>query len=162
MKVQFLVLLLINISIALAQDTYNWQNYSDMKNVNDISTGTNGAWAASTGGAFHYNAVTGKYITLHKNDGLIGSSLNAVTTDRYGKIWFGGDEGAIDVYDPASDRMKTILDIYNDQEQSNKSINNLESVGDTIYVCTDFGLSLIDSKSYIFYDTFFKYGNFQP
>lgn len=162
MKFQIIVLLLISISILNAQDTYNWQNYTDMKNVNAVSGGDNGEWAASIGGGFFFDGTTGKYITLHKNDGLIGSSLNAVTIDNHGKVWFGGEEGAVDVYNPVSGQMKTILDIYNDQEQSNKSINNLETVGDTIYVCTDFGLSLIDSKSYIFYDTFFKYGNFQP
>ncbi len=162
MKFQIILILLINISILNAQDTYNWQDYTDMKNVNAVSGGGNGAWAASIGGGFFFDGTTGKYITLHKNDGLIGSSLNAVTIDNNGKVWFGGDEGAVDVYNPVSEQMKTILDIYNDQEQSNKSINNLETVGDTIYVCTDFGLSLIDANSYIFYDTFFKYGNFQP
>ncbi len=162
MKFHFLLLLLFGINFLYAQETYNWKNYTDMKNVRSVRSAQSGIWAASSGGGFFYNTVSGEFITLHKNDGLIGSSLNAAAINMDGKIWFGGGEGAIDVYDPSTGQVKTILDIYNDTEQSNKSINNLESIGDTIYACTDFGLSLLDSKSYLFYDTFFKYGNFQP
>jgi ligand-binding sensor domain-containing protein len=162
MKSQTLAIFLINISVLFGQDVYNWQNYTDMKNVSSCQTSDNGLWAATSGGAFFYNFNTGKYLTLHKNDGLVGSSLKSVTVDSEGKIWFGGDEGAINVYLPDSKQIKTILDIYNDKEQSNKSITDLESAGDTIFVCTDFGLSLVDLKNYIFYDTFFKYGTFQP
>ena len=162
MKLQILLFFIISIPFLNAQQTYNWQNYTDMKNVSAFRTSENGLWAATGGGGFFFDAGTGKFLKLHKNDGLIGSSLKAVAIDNRGKIWFGGDEGAIDVYDPGIKQVKTILDIYNDKEQSNRSINNLESSGDTIYACTDFGLSIIDSRNYLFYDTFFKYGNFQP
>ena len=162
MKFQFIVFLLIGISVINAQDTYNWQNYTDMKNVRSVQITENGFWAASGGGGFYYDMVTHTFLKLHKNDGLIGSSLKAVTIDNENKIWFGDDNGAIDVYNPDSKQVKTILDIYNDNEQSNKSINYFEPAGDTIFICTDFGLSLVDSKNYIFFDTFFKYGNFEP
>ncbi len=162
MKFNLLVFTLYSFSILYAQDTFNWQNYTDMKSINAVQAAGNGLWAATGGGGFYYDIGTGKYITLHKNDGLVGSSLKSVTTDKNGKIWFGGIDGDIDVYDPGLKQIKSILDIYNDNEQPNKSINYLDSIGDTIYVCTDFGLSLVDSKNYIFYDTFFKYGNFQP
>ncbi len=162
MKFHFLLLLLFSIHYLYGQETYNWKNYTDMKNVSSVQSAQTGIWAATSGGGFLYNTESGEFLTLHKNDGLIGSSLNAVAINMDGKIWFGGAEGAIDVYDPATGQLKTILDIYNDTEQSNKGINNLESIGDTIFACTDFGLSLLDSKNYLFYDTFFKYGNFQP
>ncbi len=162
MKLHFLFLFLFCLHFLYGQETSNWKNYTDMKNVRSVYSAQNGLWAASTGGGFFYNTQTGEFLTLHKNDGLVGSSLNAAAINEDGKVWFGGEEGAIDVYDPATKQLRTILDIYNDTEQSNRSINDLESIGDTIYACTDFGLSLIDSKSYLFYDTFFKYGNFQP
>ncbi len=162
MKLRILLFFLTGIPLLNAQQTYNWQNYTDMKNISAFRASENGLWAASGGGGFFFDAGTGTFLKLHKNDGLIGSSLNAVAIDNQGKIWFGGEEGAIDVYVPGTKQVKTILDIYNDTEQSNRSINNLESSGDTIYACTDFGLSLLDSRTYLFYDTFFKYGNFQP
>ncbi len=162
MKYHFLLLFFFSIRILYSQETSNWKNYTDMKNVRSVQAFQNEVWAASSGGGFLYNANSDDFLTLHKNDGLIGSSLNAVAVNMDGKVWFGGEEGAIDVYDPSTGQFKTILDIYNNTEQSNRSINNLQSIGDTIYACTDFGLSLIDSKNYLFYDTFFKYGNFQP
>ncbi len=153
---------MLGVNFLFGQKTSNWKNYTDMKNVRAVQAAQNGVWAASGGGGFFYNTVSGEFLTLHKNDGLIGSSLNAAAVNMDGKVWFGGVEGALDVYDPATKKIKTILDIYNNTDQPNKGINNLESIGDTIYASTDFGLSLIDSKSYFFYDTFFKYGNFQP
>jgi ligand-binding sensor domain-containing protein len=162
MKFQILILFLICYTFLTAQQIYNWQNFTDMKNVSSVQGTASGVWAASSGGGFFFNSSTNTFRTLHKTDGLIGSSLTAVTIDSYGKIWFGSDDGTIGVYNPETNQIKTILDIYNNTDQSNKSINDLKSVGDTIYASTDFGVSLIDSKKYIFYDTFFKYGNFQP
>lgn len=163
MKFKFLIsfIILIFFSIINAQEVSNWQNYTDMKNVRSVLGTQNGLWAASSGGGFFYNSQTNNFKTLHKSEGLIGSSINAVTIDTDGKIWFGGDDGTIDVYDPLNDKMKTILDIYNSNNIT-KNINDLTSGGDTIFVSTDFGLSLIDSRNYVFYDTYFKFGNFQP
>jgi ligand-binding sensor domain-containing protein len=163
MKFQILIpfLLIIYITGLNAQEVFNWQNYTDMKNVRSIVGTQNGVWAASAGGGFFYNSSGNSFKKLHKSDGLIGTSLSAVTIDSNGKIWFGGDDGSIDVYNPGTDNIKTILDIYN-SNYITKGINDLISGGDTIFVSSDFGLSLIDSKNYVFYDTYFKFGNFQP
>ncbi len=161
LKVLISFLILILISNINAQEVSNWQNYTDMKNVRSIQGTDNGVWAATSGGGFFYNSETNNFKTLHKSDGLIGSSLSAVVIDTDGKIWFGGDDGTIDVYNPVTDKIKTILDIYNSNNII-KGINDLTSGGDTIFVSTDFGLSLINSRNYFFYDTYFKFGNFQP
>ncbi|HSD62866.1 MAG TPA: two-component regulator propeller domain-containing protein [Ignavibacteriaceae bacterium] len=163
MKFHILIsfLILSFISNLYSQEVSNWQNYTDMKNVRSIQGTVNGFWAATSGGGFFYNSGSDKYKTLHKSDGLIGSSLNAVTIDKYGKIWLGGTNGTIDVYNPTTDKIKSILDIYN-SSNTNKGINELNTIGDTILVSSDFGLSLLDSRNYVFYDTFFKFGDLLP
>lgn len=163
MKFQFIVLLLfISLTAILnAQEVFNWQNYTDMKNVSSIQETGNGVWAASSGGAFFYNTDTKNFTTLHKSDGLFGMDLNAVTIGPGGNIWFGSADGSIDAYNPSANTIKTILDIYS-SGYTTKGINDLESSGDTIFVSSDFGLSLIDAANYVFYDTYFKFGNFQP
>ncbi len=142
-----------------AQQAYDWQNYTDMKNVAAIAASGNQIWAASSGGAFLYNAVSDSFKTFHKTDGLTDNSLTAVTIDKYGKIWFGSSNGAINVFDPSTNSFRAILDIYN-SDQSSKQINELQAAGDTIIASTDFGISLIDPVNLVFYDTFFKFGNF--
>ena len=92
-------------------------------------------------------------------DGFNGIKLTAVTIDNSGKIWFGSENGIIDVYDPGNNTTSSILDIFS-SGRSLKSINQLSVTGDTIIVASDFGISLIDSKSLLFLDTFFKFGSF--
>jgi ligand-binding sensor domain-containing protein len=141
-----------------AQQPTNWMNYTDMKQVNSIQSSENGVWAASGGGGFFYDASSQAYKKLTKTDGLFSTSLTATCIDNYGKIWFGSSSGALNVFDPANNSVRTILDIYN-SDRVNKQINELRVSGDTIFISTEFGLSLMDSKSLVFYDTYYKFGN---
>jgi ligand-binding sensor domain-containing protein len=141
------------------QLAFNWKNYTDMKNVRAIFSTPEGVWAASTGGAFYYNYADSSYIAIHKTDGLVGAALTAVTEDNSGNIWFGSATGVINVLNPKSMEIIPIMDI-SASDKSSKKINELRVVGDTIIVSTDFGVSLINSKTFQFFDTFFKFGSF--
>jgi hypothetical protein len=159
---RFLIYLLIVSAIlfsASAQQFTNWQNYTALKNVSDVSIINNGFWSTANGGVFQYQNSTNQFITLHKSDGLQGSMLTCVTEDNTGRTWFGSVEGIIDIYNINNDNFDVILDIYN-SNQVNKRINDLASSGDTIIVSTDFGVSLINVNNFLFYDTFFKFGTF--
>ncbi len=142
-----------------AQQFINWSNYTALRNVRDVAIISGGFWSASNGGAFQYLSETNQFTTLHKSDGLKGNSLRSVITDGIGRTWFGSSEGIIDIYNSSDNSFNVILDIYN-SSQINKSINDFASTGDTIIVSTDFGVSLINSNSFLFFDTFFKFGSF--
>ncbi len=157
-KIVFFFLLIIPIS-SISPQVSNWRNYTDMKYINDVKVSENGFWAASGGGAFFYNANTDSFKVLSKADGLNGGSLTAITIDSKGNIWFGSANGIIDVYNPQTKNVTSILDIYNNSERTQKQINSLLAIGDTIYAATDFGISLINPDDLTFYDTYFKYGN---
>ena len=60
---------------------------------------------------------------------------------------------------PADNSIKSILDIFN-STYNIKQITDLKSSGDTIFVSTSYGISLINAKSLLFLDTFFKFGSF--
>ncbi len=143
----------------ISQQATNWRNYTNMQNVQAIAATDNGTWAATSGGGFEYLPDNNGFKTLHKSDGLFGINLTAVTVDSFGKVWFGSAEGIIDVYNPADNSVRSILDIYN-SDKSPKQIIELGNSGDTIFVSTSFGISLIDAKNVVFYDTFFKFGSF--
>lgn len=160
-NVRFLSILFLSLFIQqlFGQQFTNFRNYTDMKHVSALQTNSLGVWAASKGGGFFFNSSNSSYTTLHKTDGFNGIKLTAVTIDNSGKIWFGSENGIIDVYNPESNTTSSILDIFN-SGRSLKSINQLSVTGDTIIVASDFGISLIDSKSLLFLDTFFKFGSF--
>lgn len=135
----------------------DWKNYSDMKNIKSVFTSGTQLWAASSGGVFNYNVSSEEYKIFSKAEGLFGTNINDITIDADGKIWFGSSSGLIDVYNPSNNSFNTIRDIFN-SDKTNKGINSFAVKGDTVFVATDFGISLINSKSFFFYDTYFKFG----
>jgi ligand-binding sensor domain-containing protein len=160
MRTLFLFLIVpFFVSTSSPQQFINWQNYTALKNVRDVSITSDGFWSAASGGAFRYNSSANDFITIHKSEGLKGISLTSVTIDNTGKAWFGSLDGIIDIYNTGSNEFNVILDIYN-SNQINKRINDLIVSGDTVIVSSDFGVSLIDANSLLFFDTFFKFGDF--
>jgi hypothetical protein len=160
MRNLFFLLIVSGILInTYAQQFTNWQNYTALNNVSDISIIEDGFWSAASGGAFSYTNSNGQFKTLHKSDGLQGTTLTCVTPDNQGRIWFGSVQGIIDIYNSSEYSFDVILDIAN-SNQNNKRINDIASSGDTIIVSTDFGVSLININNFLFYDTFFKFGTF--
>jgi ligand-binding sensor domain-containing protein len=157
-KLGILFILLLSV-ITLAQQITNWKNYTNMQTVQAVVSAKDEIWAATTGGGFSFSPSGSIFKTLHRTDGLNGINLTAVTVDSFGKIWFGSLEGVIDVYNPADNSVKSILDIYN-SSYIVKQITELKSSGDTIFVSTSYGISLIDAKTLLFLDTFFKFGSF--
>jgi ligand-binding sensor domain-containing protein len=147
------------LSNAKAQQFTNWQNHTNMKVVKDLVISETEIWAATGGGAFIYSFNDKSFKTLHKSEGLKGILLTSVITDLQGKPWFGSADGVIDIYDKSKGSFTVILDIFN-SNQTNKAINNLIISGDTLIASTDFGVSLIDINSFIFFDTFLKFGSF--
>jgi ligand-binding sensor domain-containing protein len=157
-KMIFLFVILISFS-AFPQRVTNWKNYTDMKNVSDVHFSDNEIWAANDGGAFKYSLTDNSFKLLSKADGLQGISLTSITVDNSGNIWFGSSGGVIDIYNDSNESFNVILDIAN-SSQINKRINYINRTSDTVIVSTDFGVSLIDANSFLFFDTFFKFGEF--
>jgi len=153
------VLLLIFTGFTFSQLLNGWKNYTSMNKVSAAIETKSGIWAATEGGAFFFNFSDSSYSTLTKTEGLNGSPISAMAIDSTGNIWFGCQNGIIDVYNPSAKSFKSILDIYNSGRTA-KQINAITIYGDSAFVSTSFGLSLVDTKSYGFYDTYSKFGNF--
>ncbi|RKZ00410.1 MAG: hypothetical protein DRQ13_00490 [Ignavibacteriae bacterium] len=130
-----------------------------MKEVKNVYAFSDGVWAATGGGAFSYSGNGNSFTTLNKAEGLQGIDLTTVASDESGNVWFGSANGIIDIFNPEKNSFRVILDIYN-SNHINKSINDLILSGDTIIVSSDFGVSLIDADDLLFFDTFFKFGDF--
>ena len=147
------------ISTVYTQQITNWKNYSDLRNVSDVVFSNGAIWSATDGGAFKYSLSDSTFKTLTKADGISGLSITSLTNDNNRNIWFGSADGAISIYDTENNSFDVIMDIAN-SNQVNKNINYLKIKSDTIIVSSEFGVSLIDVKNHIFYDTFFKFGSF--
>jgi len=154
----FLICFTVNAQLTIP--TYlSGQNYSSMSKISSAVVTSDGIWAGTEGGAFYFNFKDSSYKTFTKTEGINGSPITATAKDSSGNIWFGSQNGKIDVYNPTTKTFKNIFDVYN-SERTEKTINAIAIYGDTAFVSTSFGLSLINTKSLSFFDTFFKLGNF--
>jgi ligand-binding sensor domain-containing protein len=146
-------------SCLIAQSIGQWKIYSDMKDVKKSVSISGKIWAISDGGAFNFKSDENSFLTLTKAEGLNSQVLSALCVDKNNKIWFGSTEGFINIYDPSTGDINRIMDLYN-TGKSQRQINELVSLNDTIFAATDFGLSLINPANFSFYDSFMKMGSF--
>ncbi len=154
----YLIIISFTCSIS-AQTIGTWKIYSDMKNVSASAFSSTNIWAATSGGAFEFNTSDSTYSVMTKADGFNSQALTSVAVDNQNKIWFGSQEGYLNIFDPSDNSISRIIDIFN-SDKNQKQIHNLFVKGDTIFVSVDFGLLLINTKTLSIYDSFLKLGNF--
>ncbi len=155
---RILLFCFISFSMSLAQTSGIWKNYTDMQNVKEVVLTGENLWAAAGGGVFNFSFATNSYSTFTKSEGLSSHRITAIDIDNSGRVWLGTAEGFINVYDPSTGKIEKIVDIFK-TGKSKKQINDILIRNDTVFVATDFGLSLIDAGSYIFLETVVKFGN---
>ncbi len=151
------IFLIINY-LTIAQTPGIWKNHTNMLDVKETVLTEDGIWAATGGGIYNYGFNTNSFLTFTKSEGLSSHSVTAIAKDNSGKIWIGTAPGYINVYDPSTGNIIKILEIYK-SEKSKKQINDIVIRNDTVFVATDFGLSLIDANSFIFLETIIKFGD---
>lgn len=156
---KILIIFLIAVSSIFSQEIKNWQNYTNMQEVKDISYINGSIWAGTTGGIFSYSETNQSFFKLTKSEGLLSQSITAVSIDSKGEIWFGTSDGFIHVYDPETNTLNTIFDITKTNE-SNKKVNDIQISGDTAYVSTEFGLILFNVTDLSVFDSILKFGDF--
>jgi ligand-binding sensor domain-containing protein len=151
-------------SIALSQNSSiisnEWKSYTDVKDIYSFVFENNKIWAASNGGAFVLDKETNEHTIMTNVTGLNSVNLRSVCIDAKGRVWFGNSNGYIDIYDKTNDTWQHLPDIYLSTVSSKKSINQLYVRGDSVFIATEFGLSVYDTKKNDFQDSYFKFGNF--
>jgi len=133
-----------------------WRNFTSKKDVVDIVLDGTSLWAASTGGMFAFHQ-DGTFETFTNAEGLRSVDLTAIASNGNGKIVTGTLGGFIHIYDAQARSWQYVNDIAS-TNQINKRINDLRVYRDTVLVCTDFGLSLLNLSRLEFGDTYTRFG----
>jgi len=137
----------------------NWKNYTDMSNVVGIVSAGNAVWVGTSGGVLRYNPADTSFQKFTNSEGLTGNDVSAVGLDTHGSVWVGELSGEVDVYTPSTSSWKNISDIAL-SAQTQKMINAFFAHGDTIYICTAFGVSVFSVVKSEFSDTYSNMGSF--
>ena len=139
-----------------------WQNFTSMKDVKGVARSGHSYWAATSGGLFRWDEGTDSYLKLTSAEGLLSIDLTAVAIDMNGDVWGGASTGLIHLYTPSTGLVRTISNIAEFPGPADKQINAVIADGDTVLLCTAFGLSVYRLGRGEFGDTFTSFGSIPP
>jgi len=132
----FWVFLLFSYVIA---DIGDWTTITNKCDIRDIGIFENKIWCATNGGILNYFIPDSTYEEFTNTNGLASIDVTTLEIDGYGNIWFGMNDGHINVYWADSQSWETIDDIV---EYEDHVINDITSLDDSLYVALDIGISL--------------------
>ena len=132
-----------------------WKNFTAMDNVRATARDGSVIWAGGSGGLFVFDEGTEGFKKFTVAEGL---STNDVTAVRFigEDLWVGMSDGAIDILKPGGS-FDHIMDI---RESSiiQKRIRMFSAYGDSIFIGTDFGVSVYRLSRAEFGDTYSNFG----
>ncbi len=153
-----IVLLCLLGSRALYGGVGTWGNFTSMKDVKGIARSGHAYWAATSGGLFRWDEVSDTYLKLTNAEGLLSIDLTAVGIDENGDVWGCASTGMINIYTPSTGVVRTISNIVEFPGPTDKKINEVVTYGDTVLLCSDFGLSVYRLAEGEFGDTYTSFG----
>jgi len=140
-------------NLVLAQ----WKNFTDMKSVRSVFVQGQTVAAATAGGLFLYDIQNGSFSTALNSDGISSNDLTAAFIDTQGRIWVGASDGSLSVRDPGTLVWSTITAIAQ-STHLHKGIERFMRSGDTLFVASQFGISVYRISSADFGDTYAYFG----
>jgi streptogramin lyase len=157
--IRLLFLLLFITTTIYSQQLGTWKNYTSMRNVKIASASEDFLWAATDGGIFSFSRADSSYKLYTKSEGLNSQNVTSIAIDNSGNVWSGTTEGYINIINPFSNEIISILDIA-ESNFPQKAINAIFISGDTCFASTDFGVTAINIPDYAIIESYNKFGNF--
>jgi hypothetical protein len=136
-----------------------WKTYTAKREIRDLTYDRDSKtiWAATAGGMFSYRLSDETFQEFTTSEGLRTIDLTAITVDDRGAIWVGSSNGFLHVYFPSSQTWQYISDIFLFNAPQ-KRINALQVVGDTLFILSDIGVSVVSISKMEFGDTYTRFG----
>jgi ligand-binding sensor domain-containing protein len=149
----FLAFLFLIVYAQSQQHVGQWKSFTDMKSVRSAVLVGNNIWAATGGGVFVYDTASSLFAKFTNIDGLDTNDVLAIAFDGAHNIWVGGAGGWVNVYNINTHQWQTIADIANRTESTHKGIKSFSFKGDTVFIVTEFGVSVFSRSRWEFRDT---------
>jgi len=134
-----------------------WRNHTDMKSIRSVLQTSGLVVCASGGGLYVYDEALNRYDRFTVSEGLTSNDLTSAATDTRGRFWLGASNGAVDVFDPSSRTWQAIPDIK-ESNRSQKLIRGFFAYGDSVFIVSDFGVSVFNTSKWEFADTYASFG----
>lgn len=140
---------------AVAQVPGVWQNFTAMENVRAAARDGAVIWAGTTGGVFTVEIPSRTIRRFTAAEGLSTNDITAI--DVIGStVWIGAADGSVDLRENDG-TMSRIADIR-EAPRPQKRVRTFEGAGDTVFIGTDFGVSVYRRSAGQFGDTYASLG----
>ena len=158
----FFIFLFLAVHVQSQQHVGQWKSFTDMKSVRSAVLVGDSLWAATGGGVFVFDTTSGLFTKFTNIDGLDTNDIHAIAFDGTHYIWVGGAGGWVNVYDMNAHQWQTIADIANTTESAYKGIQGFSFKGDTVFIVSQFGVSVFKRSRWEFGDTYQNLGFISP
>jgi len=158
----FIMLFLLFAPALFAQRVGTWKNYTSFRNASSVAVEAQCAvWVGTDGGLYRFNRENGEIRTFTNIQGLFETRISALTYDsgRDG-LWIGYESGAVSFFALSDERFSTFLELTRVTQFANRTIRKFFVRGDSLYVATDFGLSLFVVSRREFRENYIRFGTF--
>ena len=159
MKKTLLLVIALFPLLQFAQDfSALWKGHFSYNNINSVVKGNNKIYAAAENAVFTYDINTQDIEQITTVNGLSGDNISTIHyNDTYGLLLIGYENGLIEVVLDNDDNVLTVVDILDKVTipASNKRINHFNVFENSVFIATDYGISVFDLERLEFGDTFF-------
>lgn len=158
-KIYIVFLALLSSGWISAQNFENdWKGFFSYVSIKAISEGNGKIYAAAENSLFSYDVATQETNTLSTINGLSGETISSLYySEEFSTLLVGYENGLMDVVVDGEDDIITVVDILEKTAipPDQKTINDFYEYNGSIYISTEFGISIYDLEALEFGDTYF-------
>jgi ligand-binding sensor domain-containing protein len=139
-----------------------WESHTSLAGVRSVvGVGVDAVAASGNGGVFIHHPSSGRIDAATNVDGLASNDLTAVGEDGLGGLWVGSTDGALNHRPAGASSWRTIADIR-ESNRLLKGIQRFVPKGDTLFIVSEFGVSVYRVSRREFGDTYASFGYTTP
>jgi|WetSurMetagenome_2_1015567.scaffolds.fasta_scaffold14806_5 ligand-binding sensor domain-containing protein len=151
------IILVLRIDAQSQQQSGQWKSFTDMKSVRSAVQVGSSIWAATSGGVFVFDTVSGQYKQFNHSNGLSSNDMRCIVVEPGNRIWVGGADGFINTYNLETG-MWLSINANRSNGDSRIGVQDLFLQGDTMFVATVFGVIPFKISKWEFGDTYASFG----
>ncbi|MCR4437605.1 MAG: two-component regulator propeller domain-containing protein [bacterium] len=131
----------------------DWKSFTSANSVRVLITDGQTIYAGTTGGLVRIDGTGSHSAMLTNTEGLPANTVTALALESSGGLWIGTSTGSLAYLSPDG----VVPSVVNDYK--GHTINDLQAVGDSLFVALDFGVSLYDLKRREVKENYKRLGN---
>lgn len=159
-QLYILLILLFFVKGLFSQTTDNdaWEGHFSYTKIKAVVDGGDKIYAASENAIFSYDPITEERETITTINGLSGEYITTMhySTD-YDLLIIGYQSGLLEIYSLTTKTVLKVVDILNKTSipPENKQINHFFENESSVYISTNYGISVYDLEALEFGDTYY-------